>query len=511
MATLAARFPAGRYHATPWGTHVNEGAVDWPPAPWRLLRALIAVGFAKRGWGDIKGIPVSARMLLQRLAGALPAYRLPIGALAHTRHYLPVVEGKAAKTTKVIDAFLRLVGDDELLVHWPVDLPADEAEMLADLAGGLGYLGRAESWAEVRVIADPPVDAEWTRPASDGAPCPPGWEHCALLAPVAAEAYSAWREAALAHAQGKEGAKRAALHPADLIACLAAETATLRDQGWSQPPGSRRVLYLRPIDALAPPPAARRRASRERPPVEAVVFALAGDSVARNLLPLLDRALPQMEALHDGLISILGERARTCAALSGRGSDGRPLSGHRHAHLIPLDLDDDHRIDHVVLWAHGPDGLDDLAQEACERFHRLWGKGLPDMAVSLVGRGTLGTLRQGLRMRSGRAVPELAVATTWISRTPFIAPRHLKRNGRNDLVGQIRAECVSRGLPEPEVMPLPAPTMFRRAIRRRRDGHPQPPSTWPWCVRLVFPEPVKHPLALGYASHFGLGLFAAET
>ena len=34
------RFPGGRYHATPWGRHVNEGAVEWPPSPYRLVRAL---------------------------------------------------------------------------------------------------------------------------------------------------------------------------------------------------------------------------------------------------------------------------------------------------------------------------------------------------------------------------------------------------------------------------------------------------------------------------------------
>jgi CRISPR-associated protein Csb2 len=42
MLALAIRFPAGRFHATPWGRHVNEGAAEWPPSPWRLLRALVA-------------------------------------------------------------------------------------------------------------------------------------------------------------------------------------------------------------------------------------------------------------------------------------------------------------------------------------------------------------------------------------------------------------------------------------------------------------------------------------
>ena len=37
--TIKLTFPGGRYHATPWGRHVNEGVPEWPPSPWRLLRA----------------------------------------------------------------------------------------------------------------------------------------------------------------------------------------------------------------------------------------------------------------------------------------------------------------------------------------------------------------------------------------------------------------------------------------------------------------------------------------
>ena len=42
MFALAFRFPAGRYHATPWRRNVNEADIAWPPEPWRLLHALIA-------------------------------------------------------------------------------------------------------------------------------------------------------------------------------------------------------------------------------------------------------------------------------------------------------------------------------------------------------------------------------------------------------------------------------------------------------------------------------------
>jgi CRISPR-associated protein Csb2 len=31
MPVIDLYFPASRLHATPWGRHVNEGAVEWPP------------------------------------------------------------------------------------------------------------------------------------------------------------------------------------------------------------------------------------------------------------------------------------------------------------------------------------------------------------------------------------------------------------------------------------------------------------------------------------------------
>ncbi|HRI10046.1 MAG TPA: hypothetical protein PKW35_19630, partial [Nannocystaceae bacterium] len=48
---------------------------------------------------------------------------------------------------------------------------------------------------------------------------------------------------------------------------------------------------------------------------------------------------------------------------------------------------------------------------------------------------------------------------------------------------------------------------FARFVRQRRRGRPQPPRTEPWMLRLRFAAPLRGPLALGYASHFGLGLF----
>jgi CRISPR-associated protein Csb2 len=186
-------------------------------------------------------------------------------------------------------------------------------------------------------------------------------------------------------------------------------------------------------------------------------------------------------------------------------------TNHRHAQWLPLDLDGDGRIDHVVV--HAKDGLDAEAQEAIARIDTTWGKDLPTIVVSLVGSGEKALFARQLRNRSGSSCAELGHGAIWTSRTPFVAPRFRKKSEKNNIVGQVIAECAARGLATPQVEVLPRSAMmdasFLAYVRHRRPGHPQPPDTSPWALRLTFPGSINGPLSLGYGSHFGLGLFAA--
>ena len=84
MTTIELKFPAHRFHATPWGRHVNEGAVEWPPSPYRLVRALYDAWKRKH-----REVPEAAMdELLRALAADAPGYRLPATTAAHTRSYL---------------------------------------------------------------------------------------------------------------------------------------------------------------------------------------------------------------------------------------------------------------------------------------------------------------------------------------------------------------------------------------------------------------------------------------
>lgn len=524
MPTIAIRFPAGRYHATPWGSHVNEGLVEWPPSPWRIVRAFLATGFAKLGWPCV---PDEARDLVYELAQVMPSFRLPSGEIAHTRHYMPIIEGSTQKTTKVFDTFVRLSPDDDLLIHYPCQLSPASLAMLEQLVSNVGYFGRAESWADCRLVPDIPVDAKWCTPCNLGMPTPtdrPGGDQVSLIAPLPPSGYDKWRGQALEKAlalspesAGKKPTRKQlekvqAAYPADLLQCCLADTAFHQEHGWSQPPGSHLVLYNRPPGTLEPRPA-RPAPQRVRiRPAQAALLALASDTVGGHLLPLMTRCLPQAELLHQALVSMLGQDASSCPEISGRDPEGKPLQGHQHAHYLPLDLDGDARMDHVLIYSRM--GLHAAAQAALSAVRRTWTKGSDkDIFLTCTGMGDLDLFRQKIRDRGDRPLAILASARTWSSLTPFVPPRHVKKN-RCTLEDQVRSELASRGLPSPlTVEHLDREEVTRRGllrfIRARRSGKPQPPLPSAFGLRLTFAEPVSGPIAIGYAAHYGMGMFGA--
>jgi len=532
MPTLVLRFPGGLYHATPSGHHVNEGIVEWPPSPWRLTRALLACGYTTQRWDEV---PPVGRRLFEALSGCLPEYRLPPAALGHSRHYMPtaVLEKGREKTTLVLDTFAD-VGDGQLWVRWPVALDDEASALFTTLVEHLGYLGRSESWVIGRTVAaDTPLpDQGRAFPHLDGERPARGFEQLTLTAPEDPSLYAGWRKqevegameaaAAPTEAMGKAPSKAALKkkqqqieesYPLDVLACLQCDTSWWKQRKWSQAPGSRRVLYWREAGALEVGPAS----APKRPgpaPIECMLFALTTPSGARSALPTTARTLPQAELLHKALVSKLGFGEGTqCPELTGRSEDGAPLKGHRHAHVLPIDLDDDGHLDHIVLYV--PQKLGALAQHAARSVKRTYTKGgVGELQVALAGQGALSDLRSLPGVLGDSIGRLLGPSREWRSATPFVVPRHLKKRGANTLEGQVNAELAARGLPAAAVEVLPwngdtAP--LRHFVRRRGDRAPQPVLDAAFVLRLSFEEPVAGPICLGYASHFGLGRFEVAT
>lgn len=534
MPTLLLRFPGRRYHATPWGHHVNEGLIEWPPSPWRLLRALLATGYVKRHW-PADGPPPVARALIERLASVAPRYRLPEAVGSHSRHYMPLARFKNGReeTTLVFDTWAQ-IEEGAIGVHWDLELSADEGHELAALAHDLGYLGRSESWVEGELVDGSDATGFPVVPG-EARDCPgPGWEQVPLLAPLSAADYVAWHATALAKARAATGvdlgktrhtaaekkklAAAEATLPTDLIACLQAETGWLRQLGWSQPPGSRKLLYWKRTDSLESAAPRPRPTPRRVVPVECVLLSISSASGNEHALPRVERTLPQGELLHRALVANASRLAGHSVVLSGCDTARKPLvTPHQHAHLLHLDLNGDGHLDHVLIWA--PMGLDGEAQAAIRATRTTYTKGgTAPLRLALAGSGALVDMC-GLLPPYGVALAQLTGGAegsrTWLSLTPFVPPRYLKRSGRNTLMGQVNDELAARGLPEVMRIEVLDPHTDERARRARHftraRGHGKPPpQDCGVMLALGFARAVVGPIALGYGSHLGLGLFAAS-
>jgi CRISPR-associated protein Csb2 len=513
MPIIELHFPTRRLHATPWGRHVNEGAVEWPPSPWRVLRSLIATWYWKARDEVSENV---ARDLVHALSECPPSYQLPPVSLGHTRHYMPIIQGKNQKTTKVFDTFIHVGAP--VRMKWDVSLPLEQSRALVLLCERLGYFGRAESLVEARVLSADAIFSANSSPLLKEQPIPQETELVRLLAP---QANTEWRTAqtaatpaAQAKGKGRKSAKgvTAASLPSDLFAALHADTGDLRAAGWTIPPGSQLLDYVRPANCFDLPPIHRRHVEFSNPIV-------ARFAVASAVLPRVTRTVSVAERMHQALVKY----SKQAPVFTGR-ENGRPLAGHRHAHFFCEANGPRDAITHVTVFA--PMGLDAEARRALEELARrgVWGHGGHDLQLVLLGTGAVDVFPDSSVLNCGQP------AKVWRSLTPFVPTRHLKthRDGRPKLdadgwclgspAHDLRRLIREGGLP----LPVKVETLHEIALRSRRlrpldfqterqHGGGARAHQSPTAFQVTFAEPVQGPLAFGYAAHFGLGLFVPVT
>ncbi len=526
MLAIAFTFPAGRYHATPWGRHVNEADVAWPPDLWRIVRTLIAVWHRKL---DPACFP-RARLhdLLARLAEAEPpSFRLSEVAIhAHTRHYMP---GKGDKRTLVFDAFARVAKDDPIVVAWSnLILTGPQTELLDTLLENLGFLGRAESWVDARRTND--VLKPNCLPATECVDTETGeltGEIVRLLVPRKPHDYFGFRNNKLiaagihsdveAHARRLNATQKKLMLtlPREWLDAISVETGDLQAADWSAPPCAQAVSYRRPLHALvatAPKVTCKRSVTRGKSAVTTARYALYGKP-----LPRIEDAVRIGEALR---FAAMGRAKR----LLGPDALPKELSGHdlgddnRHGHAFWLpDPATSGEIEHLLV--HAPGGLSPDAVRVLTALEWIKRDEGEPLRLMLEGLGTA-TLFDTI-------TPLTGVATVWHSVTPYLHPWHLKKPQTRSpaataeaILGQLRREWRERGIGLPEIVDfreLPSVRHGGRTLRplhfhrfRRKRGLAQP-DTLGRLVELRFSRPLRGPLCLGYGSHFGLGLFAPAT
>ena len=174
--TIRITLLSGRYGANPWDRSEFEGQVEYPPSPWRLLRAILHGAFLLSSERDL--LPSGVVELVTTLADSPPAYHLPFGEFGQIRGFrpgygnepLPPLDSRGhtlynangqPKRRLFIDAFLQLGAGAAIHVAWPHDLSAEQRNLLSDCLAGLSYLGRAEYPALWQLVPSMPVANCW--------------------------------------------------------------------------------------------------------------------------------------------------------------------------------------------------------------------------------------------------------------------------------------------------------------------------------------------------------------
>ena len=488
MITVKMRFLAGRFHATPWGHHVNEGTVEYPPSLWRFLRSLVAA-FYRTAPEDVD--EASLRRILDALAVA-PEFYLPPASVAHTRHY-----DQANSGVKFFDTFVSLSPKDEIVWVWQnAELSKIDRENLAKILRNLGTFGRSESWCEAELVEN--FTREINSSPVSGNDSFSGKEMIRLLMP------------------NETGDK--------LVERLKIETSIMRgEQKQLEPDGSRWVTYQRKSNLLTPRRIAPRRKSESKP------ITVARFRLAANVLPLVTKSLPFTELARKCLIKNRGFDTEHSEVIAGKTIDGVPLIHHSHAHYLATDEDGDGHIDHLTIYA--PRGFDKDDVAALGEMRSInWRESRTGVRLILTGLGNA----------SDFAVDDKKIAlfqkrVKFRSVTPFSLPNFSTRGGgkparfKDTTEGQMRRELRKRGLPEP-IAVTPIKGFFETLATLENIGEATPRFRWLEFTYRRFNgtsgnglagfeiefasedlDKIKTPLTLGFGCHFGLGLFLPVT
>ena len=480
MLAISIAFTANRYHATQWGRHVNEGVPEWPPSPWRILRAIVATWRRTLpGLSTAQVVPI-----LEALASELPHFHLPAASTGHTRHFMPLF--KAGSSTLVIDSFVSIRANEPVFALWPnVELDSAQGAVLSTILRNMPYLGRAESWIEASLASKHPEINSY--PLETGSLPQGDWEISRTLTP------------------------RTPIKLED----LEVETSVLRRGGRIDPEGAQWWPYIRKADCFTAYRSQRRRRPAHGAGATVLRFAIAG-----RPLPIVSDTLRWGELARKSAMAKYGRqngggRSKT---LSGKDASSKPLRGHRHAFYVPTDEDGDGHIDHLTIWT--PGGL------APEEFKAI-------VSVNALDPGGQRKPVQLVYQAHGReedfegVSPLFSKSRRWRSLTPYVLTRHVKVRGPKHQrrivdgpVEQVRREITLRwpdgpGLDKVDCLnprdPI-KPIRGGRSVGFRTFDFYKYRSSGPkgggaYNVEIEFEEELEGPVLLGFACHYGLGIF----
>ena len=528
MLTIQIKLPWERYHAHPWGQ--NPGRVsepEWPPSPWRLLRALAAAWFRVN-----PGCPAPDELsaLLETLARELPHIGVGKVAFAKTVHYQPNYKHSSS------DADLATYGRTRhenlfaataapLCFRW-TSTTLDEAQtaLLRTLLENVAYFGRADSICEAEVITTEPPDIAWCKPclSESGIPQKRISQTCRdVFCPNPADFRATDLWILRANADRGEDQSNQPTVPKHLINQLLA--ADMRVDGgilvsYQMPDGWPRKWLVTTAQT-----------TRARAVAEDISI---GPKVAHYLrfslqcrVPVAARfAVDVANLFHKTVCKILDDH--NSPALTGKG-----ISGHQHAFYLPTS--DGTALTDLHIWC--PLGFTRQEMDILTRVRHLrWGKSRFEINPVLIAATKKVPADAGLSCGTA--------AKVWESVTPFVPPLHFYRGSKENPKFNAATspekqlfDCLKdAGLEKSVFIERIAPTAqhgnwdivrvdvgnaaaargFANGVSAAVHQNSSTPANTReirrvgFFFRLTFNEPISLPRpALGHSSHFGLGLF----
>ncbi|MDE0267694.1 MAG: type I-U CRISPR-associated protein Csb2 [Acidimicrobiaceae bacterium] len=464
-------FPWGRYHATQWGRNENEGHPEWPPSPWRVLRALFATWKTRCPHLPAEDIETA----LRQLAGS-PALHTPVMRPAHLRHYMPQRDHRSIgkpSTMLTFDPFAVIDPQLPVFMEWNVDMPSGPAAALVEIASALSYLGRSESICNAALV--------------DRAECPGlvSWQPAGDLSDT--EILCARKPLELGNLIQTPGETRKGRR---LI-----------------PTGSHLVPYKKADPARVEATSVRAKTGPARSTTTTTSWLPEYTGVRLAVHPRPRPTISDAVVVGDLLRqAAIDKHDAPSEALSGKIPSGeRSSHKHQHAHYLSLirgsQPDPSKPVDSLVVWAPGRIDSHELTALARVKWLRAGraASRVPNLAIAVSAFGDIKDV-----------APELVgPSSSWQSFTPFAPGRHNRKLPWNE---HIRIE-IERELTVYRDLPVPASVEVLHADTRRYRRYRLPPKETmsdnrrASMVQIQFAKPVEGPIALGALSHFGLGLF----
>jgi CRISPR-associated protein Csb2 len=564
---LQQSFPLGRFHATPWQINpFDDPHGEWPPSPWRLVRAIVARWYQWRREIGETWPTEELDSLILALCTSTYSFNLPEQArkCVILRQYHPAEFSMDPPNYKSFEAAFAITNDeltDEL--KQKIKNIANEIEQLESRLLVRVKKKRAQKSVEEvigkpvdgwhGISPDPGVRGYGTSLIQDNAWCIPpdadlfwfiegdAWsrnlldilDHCLERIVYFGRAEALTQIHRVAEGPGPANVKLTEGDSAgDAVPVLVPspdaqradiERVTQDPRAARNIPEGARLLYAR--RPPCPPVREIPHRAKLQPNVNLIQFALGWNvapepratvhvtarfrwRVLRNLI----RTKTKTAAV--AWSGAPGDVRETIAEMTGKDAEGNPLQGpRRHAEFLLWW--NNGRPTRLLIW-RGARPFDEDEQDAILRAAKQelsWAVGGSDAEAWKI---KLVPLHTAVNPPGFDGVP----ARDWQSLTPYVPPRHHLRGGKvrnsETIENQIRHELIVRGY-MPNAMLLsaeeiePPSWVAVHVPRREADTRPFIGDRRGYMLRLAFDAPITGPLRLGHSSSFGLGLFTPCT